>query len=337
MSKLNVTCPSCQQRMAISATAAGKKVRCPHCKQVLVAPPPEQPASPASAVPVFNIKPRKEEAESIFGDPEDSEDEVFSTKPRSGPHIPTVPRLLAQPDPPADVPSAPPPAPAAPATRSDANPFEFFDAPTPPVPNKEKPRSDVRPAPEPPAPPAPPPSAPADDPFGWTDTPAAPPLKPGRPAARAVVPGEDAFEGLNDLVKEIPPAPPAPAGSVPPTLSGTVPIVVTPLPSDPDPVRNPDVPPVRPTSRPALVPVPAPAGADPWSTLDEDAPPAQPPAPALAPAPTPRRSADRKPAIRREADEEPSRTEAKLRVAVYVLGAYSLLATLLAIYGLFIK
>ena len=49
MSKVNFPCPFCGQKMAVGSASGGKKVRCPHCKEVLVAPSAEAP--PAVAVP----------------------------------------------------------------------------------------------------------------------------------------------------------------------------------------------------------------------------------------------------------------------------------------------
>lgn len=124
--------------MGVSAEMLGKAVRCPHCKQAVHAPattaapvpvpPPEPPA------PVFNVS-KREAADSILSDPEESDDEVFATPAAHKLRIP-------------DLPPAPPPA-------ADGDPFAFGVPPPP------------RPAAAPP-PPAPPELAAATsaDPFG---------------------------------------------------------------------------------------------------------------------------------------------------------------------------
>jgi hypothetical protein len=82
--------------MGVPAELLGKQVRCPHCKQVLLAPvtagsvsaqtPASPPGAPDSDRPAFTPPPRKEGADSILGEPDESEDEVFggssSAKPR---------------------------------------------------------------------------------------------------------------------------------------------------------------------------------------------------------------------------------------------------------------
>ncbi len=95
--------------MGVPESLLGRQVRCPNCKQVVVAPAtapemqsnpppapgiqiisppavpqppvptPSAPPAPEPDLPVFNIPQRKEGADSILGEPEESEDEVFGT------------------------------------------------------------------------------------------------------------------------------------------------------------------------------------------------------------------------------------------------------------------
>ena len=81
---LTFPCPFCGRRMGVGMELSGKHVRCPHCKQIVLAPtaaavpPAVEPAPAPDSDPVFNTTPR-ESAESILSDPEESEDEVFSS------------------------------------------------------------------------------------------------------------------------------------------------------------------------------------------------------------------------------------------------------------------
>jgi hypothetical protein len=96
--------------MGVPPELIGRQVRCPHCKQVVVAPAPagaagapsESVAPPAPApvpatapvpvsipvpaeidLPVFKVPPRKEGADSIMSEPDESDDEVFGSQPRN--------------------------------------------------------------------------------------------------------------------------------------------------------------------------------------------------------------------------------------------------------------
>lgn len=145
-------CPFCGRKMGVGANLLGHRVRCPHCKQVVLAPtevsdapaaptlPPPVPASPPpppADLPVFNIT-RKEAADSIMGEAEESDDEVFSSNP--GGKVPTLKKEEWMP---AAAPSPPPPAPRP----VPANPFDQLEAPVPPL--------EPAPAPEPQMPPNP--------------------------------------------------------------------------------------------------------------------------------------------------------------------------------------
>src|SRR5262245_17995092 len=146
-------CPFCGRRMGVPAELLGKQVRCPHCKQVVlapvsagpapaappppaasppppppphppphppppapvvlapppapapapvhapapapapvvVAPPPPPPPPPEPEFPAFHFSQRKEGADSILSEPDESDDEVFGSQ--AGSRLPTIPPL----------------------------------------------------------------------------------------------------------------------------------------------------------------------------------------------------------------------------------------------------
>lgn len=113
MQAVRFQCGRCGKQMQVGANLLGKQVRCPHCQQVILAPasaPVPAPAAPVAAAEVtFRLPQRNEEDDSIFGEPEGSDD-LFDHRPR----VPTV-----------DMPQAPSP----PAAAVDA-PTEALSAPT---------------------------------------------------------------------------------------------------------------------------------------------------------------------------------------------------------------
>ncbi len=111
MQPLTFPCPKCARRMGVGLDLMGKSVRCPHCRQVVVAPsnmpsrPATQPAAPPDAprpatppdaqglsedadrpMPTFAPAPR-EGAESIFGEEGPAEDSVFEAPARQKPTL----------------------------------------------------------------------------------------------------------------------------------------------------------------------------------------------------------------------------------------------------------
>lgn len=44
--KLTITCPHCNETLRVSATAAGKQVRCPQCQGIIRVPEPNQSERP---------------------------------------------------------------------------------------------------------------------------------------------------------------------------------------------------------------------------------------------------------------------------------------------------
>ncbi|MBL8865950.1 MAG: hypothetical protein JNK93_10375 [Planctomycetia bacterium] len=107
MQSLTFACPQCTRRMGVGLEWMGKSVRCPHCRQVVVAPtatpsktafaspladaPPATDPSDAFDVPLPRFAPPpREGAESIFGEEAASDDSVFAT--------PTAPKPVLLPD-----------------------------------------------------------------------------------------------------------------------------------------------------------------------------------------------------------------------------------------------
>ena len=88
--------------MGVGIELLGKKVRCPHCNQILVAPAPAAAAeqlpvvvpipepAPPDDIPTFNL-PSLEARESIFGEQEDESDDVFSSSDGNKVQMPEVP------------------------------------------------------------------------------------------------------------------------------------------------------------------------------------------------------------------------------------------------------
>lgn len=351
--------------MGVPAELLGRQVRCPHCKQVVVAPtsvgptavpepvpaplppPPPPPVPDPAAVtmpPVsnrpapppapepelrpFNIPQQKEGADSILSAPDESDDEVFGSHP--GQRLRTLPPL--EPDP-----QAAPPAPPAPA-----NPLSFGasmqPAPQAPTGGQVVPQfltGTVLPLPTVPEPIPEPALAPAPAPV---------------PAVK-----EELLDPFDDLATEpLPPAPPSapqpapkPVAAVPVPVPAPVPVPI------PVPVPQPVAAKARPVAAPLPAPLPAPvapapipAGDNPFATFDEA------PAPVKATR-TPddeveEEDAPRKKKKKRKDDEEPDEKPARATrtaapagggaaktILIVLLAGYAFVATLVAIYGLF--
>jgi hypothetical protein len=162
--------------MGVGIELLGKHVRCPHCKQVVLAPttvgvspanppapppPPVKPPAPTpptarpsqvpapgaapkpheAPAPVFKM-PQREAADSILGDPEESEDDVFGAKANKRPAVPQMP-------------DAPPPPPSGPiSTMVLPTPFPTLEATDEPTGSAAAaPAAPARPAPAAPVPP----------------------------------------------------------------------------------------------------------------------------------------------------------------------------------------
>lgn len=115
MQTVKFSCAQCGKPMAVGSDLLGKQVRCPHCKQVIVAPataaappvpapvpdpPPVPVPSPAGQVePVFRVPPPRnnDEEGSIFGAEEEGDD-LFNAPPGATLEVPPAP-------PPAPVPA----------------------------------------------------------------------------------------------------------------------------------------------------------------------------------------------------------------------------------------
>ena len=135
MPPLTFPCAACGRLMGVGMESAGRPVRCPHSQQVVTAP---TPAAPTAPTPQFATPPKREGAESILGDPDESNDGLFGSStqrthdlPPTQP-IPIPPYLPATPSPvaapsyvPAMAPYQAPPLPVA------DEPFEPTDAASP--------------------------------------------------------------------------------------------------------------------------------------------------------------------------------------------------------------
>jgi DNA-directed RNA polymerase subunit RPC12/RpoP len=122
MQPVQFPCGHCGKLMAVIVEHRGRQVRCPHCQQVVVAPPPAAPApvagsaeAPPGRTETISHTPAAGEAEDIFS-PADVSDDLFG---RSEP-----PRIEMPPEPPA--PSLPSdnivPLPSAEATQASTPP-----------------------------------------------------------------------------------------------------------------------------------------------------------------------------------------------------------------------
>lgn len=310
--------------MGVSADFLGKQVRCPHCRQVVLAPnaasapatpvapppapppvtvappppPPPRPAPPVSTepdLPQFNFPAAREGVDSILGDPNESEDDVFGTQPGT--------RLLDNPFG-APEPPQPAPAPAAPAPSRVAPPLDLEATTTP------------------------------ENPFGALQT-----EPTGIP--RSSLPPQPKTTELTNPFPDLEPV------SLPGTF--TSPAISPPVPP-PAPPRAAPPPPPRPAPVPAPQPVayPAPAAAgapsNPFAGIDESVvvapPPAQPAAEKTEAVPEPRRAKKSDPGESQIARAPRSRTPQKPAtgggnsVLLYVALGWAVLATLLAVYGL---
>lgn len=128
-------CPFCGKKMGVGIELLGKKVRCPHCNQILVAPAPAAGPVPTAApiaptpptpkpglppppseadLPVFNL-PSQEARESIFGEHQDEGDDLFSSSEGTKLQVPDMPPLEPVPVPPV----VPAPTPVPPSKERD--------------------------------------------------------------------------------------------------------------------------------------------------------------------------------------------------------------------------
>ncbi len=132
MKPLTFPCPKCSKRLGVGLELAGKSVRCPHCREVVVAPS----AATATAPGQLAQTGQRESAESIFADPEESEDSLFpASAPRVLPLPPPDPHAAPATGPRVQNPLITPPPTShrvadAPQPATDANPFAVV-APSP--------------------------------------------------------------------------------------------------------------------------------------------------------------------------------------------------------------
>ncbi len=90
MQPVQFQCGHCGKLMAVGSAHLGQQVRCPHCQQVVVAPPAESAAPPPALTETVLHTPAVGDGEDIFAPPEASED-LFDR--------PETPRIEMPPDP----------------------------------------------------------------------------------------------------------------------------------------------------------------------------------------------------------------------------------------------
>jgi hypothetical protein len=319
MSTQTFPCPFCGRRMGVGIELLGKHVRCPHCKQVILAPStPTGPVPPKPIIPPPVAPP----PEPVVAKPE---------PPKPAPPAPVQP--------PASV--APPPAPA--------NPFAFDTAPPSVAPA----------APAPPVAPPPPPEEPA---INFPQKELADSILSAESESEDEVFGSHSSSKLPTPVLPDPEPPPPAASAPPPVASGSPTVAPQPVSTLPPMLLPSELPTVElrkpavldavpPPARPAPHPVPPTAPAIPNPFVGFDAAPAPAPAAPKTPTPPPR-AAEPAPlplGEQPEADEpapKPARAARGRRAApasgapkglLYALAGYALLATALAVYGLFFK
>jgi hypothetical protein len=119
METVQLQCGYCQKMMAINIAHLGSQVQCPHCRGVVQTPPPKPTTAPAPAPPPVTTA-QTTEADSIFANPETSDDVISSN----------VPRRLERP----------------PATIEEPPPIKKFEpaaSPTVDAPGRQEPENDL--------------------------------------------------------------------------------------------------------------------------------------------------------------------------------------------------
>jgi hypothetical protein len=186
---LTFPCSRCGRRMGVGLELAGRRVRCPLCREVVTAPA-------ASAGPAPQPTPNRgpEGVESIFADPAESEDSVIGGAPaHKKPVLPSDPGLvpvttprpaprtavpfIAKPPSSQRHPAAPPAAGAPPPPAEEGNPFAGLDREPLPLAEQEGTKGNPQPAEPPRAEAVQAPPTDEDNPFA--DLASAPP--PPRP------------------------------------------------------------------------------------------------------------------------------------------------------------
>jgi hypothetical protein len=320
---LTFPCPFCGRRMGVGIELLGRHVRCPHCKQVVLAPSTAgtSPAPPAAPPPT----------------PASVPSPLGTGSPPAAPK-PVAPKPAA--------PKPPPPAPAPPPEPEPANPFAFGTT-SPPT------------APRPDSPPAPPGDPEPVFTFPQRKEAADSILGDEQESDDEVFSSQKGYKLPIPIVPESPPPPteplpsppefppteiptielqahlglppdpvPAPHQPTPPTMAG--PVVVQPTPS-PTAAANPfafePVPPapapVAPKSKPPtpmpIPPTPVAAEPLPIEELPED-----------EPVPKPTRVVRSRAAASAEGGNG-------FKTLVFILAPYAAVVTALAVYGLFFK
>jgi phage FluMu protein Com len=97
MATVNFQCGHCNNLMAVGSEFLGQQVRCPHCQQVVVAPPPAAPTvTILPPAPEIHVKQNPDdEPESIFGQAVDTDD-LFGRAPKASLEMP-APNMQLEP------------------------------------------------------------------------------------------------------------------------------------------------------------------------------------------------------------------------------------------------
>lgn len=150
METVNFQCGHCGNLMGVGHEFLGQQVRCPHCQQVVLAPPPPAPAPPPAPEglqpPRLNL-PDLSEPDSIFSS-SDADDSLFGGSPRPLVELPPVEPTASAAPPVPQVETTEPYAP--PETAADGAPPAFAPDPLPPLPEPMSPAQEpLAPAGEP--------------------------------------------------------------------------------------------------------------------------------------------------------------------------------------------
>ncbi len=83
MQPIQFQCGNCGKLMAVSSEHLGQQVRCPHCQQVVIAPPPDLPSSPSSEpeedkTGISGVPSAQGLAETVLHKTADAAEDIFS-------------------------------------------------------------------------------------------------------------------------------------------------------------------------------------------------------------------------------------------------------------------
>src|SRR5947208_16508516 len=122
MAVIKFPCAACRKLMAVGPELAGRKVRCPHCHEVMAAPTSAPAGGPTDSEDPFQFNKPPTEDDSIFGEPAD--EDLFGTPSKAVFDLPP-PATAPQSSAPAENPfaaGAPSPFPPSSAPAADDHP-----------------------------------------------------------------------------------------------------------------------------------------------------------------------------------------------------------------------